>query len=145
MEHNFKKVHTGKDLTISFIIIAAGIGLFFLNKGLGLTISTIGILCLLLYKAGYKHNGKGELLTAEIFELSMSCKSSLTDFLSGRSISPYIKKGTEGGSLRLNVYSNKDKSTVYAQLFEFCHFAYEQVTEVTELHSPESETLFAQL
>lgn len=56
MEYNFKKVYTGRDLAISFILIAAGAGLFFLNKGLGVTIGACGLLCLLLFKTGYKIN-----------------------------------------------------------------------------------------
>ena len=39
MEINFKKVHTVKDLTISAIVLIAGIGLFFVNKGLGVLIA----------------------------------------------------------------------------------------------------------
>ena len=54
MEINFKRVHTGKDLIISAIVLAAGIGLFFVNKGLGIVLCLCGILMLLLYKAGYK-------------------------------------------------------------------------------------------
>ena len=58
MEINFKKVHTGKDLAISTIVLLAGIGLFFINKGLGITIAVCGLAMFLLYKGGYKKDGK---------------------------------------------------------------------------------------
>ena len=43
MEINFKKVHTLKDLAISTIVLLVGIGLFFVNKGLGITIAVCGL------------------------------------------------------------------------------------------------------
>jgi len=145
MEYNFKKVHTGKDLTISLILTAAGIGLFFLNGGVGITVAVGGILCLLFYRGGFKCNGQGDLLTRDIFELSMASKPSLADFLNGKDIIPSIRKGSEGGTLHLTVYSNKDRSIGYAQLQEFCHFAYEPVTGIVELSSLQTGRLFSEL
>ena len=43
MEYNFKKVHTGKDLAISILVLLAGTGLYFLNPGLGICIGTCGL------------------------------------------------------------------------------------------------------
>ena len=42
MEYDFKKVHTSKDLAISTIVLLAGVGLFFVNKGLGKISNTTG-------------------------------------------------------------------------------------------------------
>ena len=50
MEYNFKKVHTGKDLAISILVLLAGVGLYFLNLGLGFCIGTCGLLMSLFYK-----------------------------------------------------------------------------------------------
>ncbi len=44
MEITFKKVHTAKDLTISAIIMAAGIGLYFINAGVGIVLAICGLL-----------------------------------------------------------------------------------------------------
>ena len=38
MEYNFKKVHTGKDLAISILVLLTGVGLYFLNPGLRICI-----------------------------------------------------------------------------------------------------------
>ena len=35
MEIKFKKVHTAKNLVISILVIAVGVGLYFVNAGLG--------------------------------------------------------------------------------------------------------------
>ena len=51
MEYNFRKVHTGKDLAISILVLLAGVGLYFLNPGLGICIGTCGLLMSLFYKA----------------------------------------------------------------------------------------------
>ena len=73
MEINFKKVHTGKDITISSITFLAGIGLFFVNKGLGVCIAVCGLLMLLIYKSGYKKDGKGAALTKKSEDLCKGC------------------------------------------------------------------------
>ena len=73
MEINFKKVHTGKDLAISTIVLLAGIGLFFVNKGFGITIAVCGLAMFFLYKGGYKkdrlranYQGTAEAATSTI-------------------------------------------------------------------------------
>ena len=55
MEFKFKKVHTAKDLIISILVIAAGVGLYFVNEGLGGVIGVCGLLLLIFYKACYKN------------------------------------------------------------------------------------------
>ena len=92
MQINFKKVHTGKDITISSIILLAGIGLFFVNKGLGICIAVCGLLMLLIYKGGYKKDGKGAVLTKKSEDLCKGCRTSIVEFLGGKDTIPYIKK-----------------------------------------------------
>jgi hypothetical protein len=68
MEIKFKKVHTTKDLVISAIVLAAGIGLYFLKPVLGVFIVVLGVLMLLLYKDGFKREGEEILLQKKAFE-----------------------------------------------------------------------------
>ena len=145
MEINFKKVHTGKDLAISTIVLLAGIGLFFINKGLGITIAVCGLAMFLLYKGGYKKDGKGIVLQKKSEDLCKACKPSIVDYLNGKDITPQIKKGNEGGSVRLDVYYNADAGIAYAQLFDFRNYTYEPETEVIELHAPKADKLISQL
>ena len=145
MEINFKKVHTGKDLAISTIVLLAGIGLFFVNKGLGITIAVCGLAIFLLYKGGYKKDGKDIVLQKKSEDLCKACKQSIVDYLNGKDVMPQIKKGNEGGSVRLDVYYSADAGIAYAQLFDFRNYAYEPETDVIELHSPKADKLISQL
>ena len=145
MEINFKKVHTVKDLAISTLVLLAGIGLFFVNKGLGITIAVCGLAMFLLYKGGYKKDGKGIVLQKKSEDLCKACKQSIVDYLNGKDITPQIKKGSEGGSVRLDVYYKASAGIAYAQLFDFRNYTYEPETDVIELHSPKAEKLISQL
>lgn len=145
MEINFKKVHTGKDITISSITLLAGIGLFFVNKGLGVCIAVCGLLMLLIYKGGYKKDGTGVLLTKKSEDLCKGCRTSIVEFLGGKDTVPYIKKGNEGGSVRLDVYYNQSADIAYAQLYDFCNYTYEPATEVVELKGEMAARLVSQL
>ncbi len=145
MEYNFKKVHTGKDLIISTIVLLAGIGLFFVNMGLGISIAICGLFLYLVYKGGYKKDGKGILLTRKSEDICKACRTSIIDFLEGKNNSPTIKKGNEGGSLRLDVYFNNAENVAYAQLYDFCNYTYEPATGIIELKGDKADKLISLL
>ena len=145
MEINFKKVHTGKDLAISTIVLLAGVGLFFVNKGLGIIIAMCGLAMFFLYKGGYKKDGQGIVLQKKSEDLCKTCRPSILDYLNGKDVMPQVKEGDEGGSVRLDVYYNAAAGIAYAQLFDFRNYTYEPETEVIELHSPKSDKLISQL
>lgn len=145
MEYNFKKVHTGKDLAISTIVLLAGVGLFFVNKGLGICIAGCGLIMLLIYKGGYKNDGQGILLTRKSEDLCKCCKPSIVDYLNGKDVIPQVKKGSEGGSVRLDVYYNASAGIAYAQLYDFRNYSYEPETDVVALYSPRADKLISQL
>ena len=145
METNFKKVHTGKDLAISSIVLLAGAGLFFANKGLGVCLAICGLFMFILYKAGYKKDGQGIVLLKKSEDLCKAGKSSIIEYLDGKDVIPQIKKGNEGGSIRLDVYYNTAAGIAYAQLFDFRNYTYEPETGVVELHSPRADKLVSLL
>lgn len=145
MEINFKRVHTGKDLAISTIVLLAGIGLFFVNKGLGICIAVCGLALFLIYKAGYKKDGQGIVLTKKSEDLCKACRGSIVKYLGGKDCIPTVKKGNEGGSVRLDVYYNKAEGVAYAQLYDFCNYTYEPATEVVELKGNRANTLISQI
>ena len=145
MEINFKKVHTGKDLTISITVLLAGFGLFFVNKGLGIAITVCGLALFFFNKGGYKKDGQGIVLRKKSEDICKCCKTSIVDYLNGKNDTPKIKKGNEGGSVRLDVYYNIDAGIAYVQLFDFRNYAYEPETDVIELHSPKADKLIVQL
>ena len=141
MEYNFKKVHTGKDLAISSIVLLSGIGLFFVNKGLGFCIAVFGLGMLIFYKGGYRIDGKGTLFTKTSEDICKSCRSSILEFLNGKDVTPVVKKGSEGGSIRLDVYFNRTEGVAYAQLYDFCDYSYEPATEIVGLEGDKAGKL----
>lgn len=145
MDYYFKKVHTGKDLAISTLVLIAGIGLFFVNKGLGILVAVCGIAMFFLFKSGYKKDGQGIVLRKKSEDLCKACRTSVVEYLNGKDVTPQIKKGSEGGSVRLDVFYNATEGIAYAQLFDFRNYTYEPETDVVELHSPRADKLISQL
>lgn len=145
MEIKLKKVHTVKDLVISAIVLAAGIGLYFVNAGLGITLAFCGLLLLAFYKAGYKREGEGIVLQKTALDVSHSCRDSLKGFLDGKDVEPQIDKQVMGGIIRIEVYHNADAALAYAQLFDFSNYTYEPATDLVELRGPRAEKLISKL
>ena len=141
MEIKLKKVHTFKDLVISAFVLAAGIGLYFVNAGLGVTVALCGLLLLVFYKAGYKREGEDIVLRKVALDASHSCRDSLKGFLDGVDVEPKIDKSTLGGIIRIEMYYNADAAIAYAQLFDFSNYTYEPATELVELRGPRAEQL----
>ncbi len=146
MEYKFKQVHTAKDLTISAIVLAAGIGLFFLNPALGVLVAVCGILMLLLYRAGYKREGEENVvLHKKALDVSYACRQSLKDFLDGKDEEPQLITGAPGGIVRLEVYLNAEASVAYARLFDFSDYTYQASTPIVELRGEKAQKLISKL
>ena len=145
MEFKFKKVHTVKDLIVSILVIAAGVGLYFVNQGLGGVIGVCGLLLLFFYKAGYKREGEGILLTKKALDVSHSCRDSLKGFLDGKEVEPQIDTTAIGGIIRLEVYYNADAAIAYAQLYDVAENRFDPATQLVELKGDKARKLIAQL
>ena len=145
MEINFKKVHTGMDLAISSLIFISGAALFFVNKGLGVCMAVCGLLAFFLYKGGFKKDGEGPILSRKSEDLCKSCRSSLLNYLNGKGTDPEVKKGTDGGCIRLDIYFNQGESIAYAQLYDFRNYTYEPATGMVELKGDKAEKLISKL
>ena len=145
MEITFKKVHTTKDLVISAILVAAGIGLYFLTAGLGLLLAVSGLLMLIFYKAGYKCQGENILLKKYAMDIPRTCRDSIKEFLEGKNVEPKICKDDNGAVVRLEVYCNAARSVAYAQLFDFENYAYVPLSGIVELRGPRADNLIRKL
>ena len=145
MEIKLKKVHTVKDLLISAFVLAAGIGLYFINAGLGVTIAVCGLLLLIFHKAGYKREGEDIVLRKAALDVSHSCRDSLKGFLDGKEVEPQVDKAAQGGVIRLEVCYNADAAVAYAQLFDFSNYTYEPATGIVELRGSRAQTLIGKL
>ncbi len=145
MEIKFKSVHTVKDLVISAIVLAAGIGLFFVNKGLGSVIGACALLMLLFCKSGHKREGEDIVLKKKALDISHHCRESLKGFLDGKDVDPEINLDGNGSVIRLEVYYNVDAAVAYAQLFDFSSYTYEPATEIVELRGQKARILIDKL
>ena len=145
MEIKLKKVHTAKDLIISALILAAGIGLYFVNAGLGVVIAVCGLLMLLLYKEGYKREEEGIVLHKKAIDIAHTCRDSLKGFLDGKDVEPEVNTGLSGGVIRLEAYYNADAAVAYVQLFDFSNYTYEPATGIVELRGPRAEKIIGKL
>ena len=143
MECNFKKVHTGRDLAISTMVLLSGAGLFFINMGLGICIGICGLCMFIFYKGGYKVDGRGILLSRKSEDISKACRTSLVDFLEGRNPTPTIKQGHEGGTVRLDLYYNQTENVAYVRLYDFCNYVYEPATGIIELNGDRAAKLIS--
>lgn len=145
MEIIFKKVHTAKDLVISAIFVAAGIGLYFVNVGLGILIGVCGLLMLIFYKGAYKREGEDILLKKTALDVAHSCKESLKGFLDGKDVEPEVNTSINRGVIRLEVYHNASASVAYAQLFDYSNYSYVPATELVELRGKRADCLISKL
>lgn len=145
METNFKRVHTAKDLAISFSVIFAGSGLFFVHQILGVCIVIIGLALLFVCKQGYRKDGDDVILKRATCNISKTCSKSVVEFLEGGCDNPLFKRGNDGGSMRLDVYYNKEKRVAYAQLFDYMNYAYIPMTEVVEISTERADWLISVL
>ena len=145
MEYNFKKVHIGKDLTISSIVLLTGIALFFVNKGLGIFIAVCGLLMLLLFKKGYRNGECGPTLYKVDKDISKSGSAGLISFLSGSDAQFDLKEGNDGGIIHMEAYYNSKSSIAYVQLFHYVSYISEPMTEMVELNGTKADKLISKL
>jgi hypothetical protein len=145
MEIKLTKVHTTKDLLISAIVLAAGIGLYFINAGLGILLAVCGVLMLLFYKGGYKRKGEDIVLQKKALDVAHTCRDSLKGFLDGKDVEPEVNTSINGGIIRLEVYYNAVSSVAYAQLFDFSNYTYEPVTGIVELRGTKADKMITKL
>ena len=145
METKFKLVHTVKDIVISIVVLAAGIGLYFVQAALGIFLIICGGLMLLFFKSGHKRIGDNTILTKKSMDVASEHRQSILDFLGGKDVEPVISKHGVGGIDLLEVYFNREVGVAYAQLFVFSNYQYQPETEVFELHRPQSDKLISKL
>ncbi|MBO7494697.1 MAG: hypothetical protein J6T87_11205 [Bacteroidales bacterium] len=145
MEIKFKKVHGLKDLVISGLILIAGIGLFFVNKGFGVTIGLCALLTFVLYKSSWRREGDDTPLQKRTLEVSRNCKPSLMAFLEGGKNTPELIPGNEGGTLLVEVWFTADESQSYVQLSEYVELGFQKITDVVELDGEQTQNLLAKL
>ena len=145
MEIKIKKVHTGRDLAISAIIVLAGVGICFVHTGLGALVVIWGLISLLLFKQGYKAEGKDTLLGKKSLELSLKCRPSVSAYLEGHDTDPMIVEGHEGGTIQIEVWYNYAEGIAYVRMSDFKDYTFTPATGIIEILPPRSKKLLEKI
>ena len=133
-EIKIKKVHTFLDLAIASIVLAAGIGLYFLLPGWGILFCFIGVLLFVFYKRADKRIGEATLH-----------RSGLIDFLENNTDVLDFETTSEADHLYLEVYFNAEKPVAYVRLYDVAENRFDAATEMIELRDSMAEKLITKL
>ena len=133
-EIKIKKVHTFLDLAIASIVLAAGIGLYFLLPGWGILFCFIGVLLFVFYKRADKRVGEATLH-----------RSGLIDFLENNTDVLDFETTSEADHLYLEVYFNAEKPVAYVRLYDVAENRFDAATEMIELRDSMAKKLITKL
>ena len=145
MEIKLKKVHTVKDLVISAVVMAAGVGMYFLLPGWGVLLCLIGILMFVFFKRADKRVGDKTLLKETSLDIDPACREEIISFLGGTADTVALAPAPEGDHLYLEVYYNADAAVAYAKLYDVAENSFDPATGMTELRGARAQALIAKL
>lgn len=145
MEIKIKKVHTLLDLVISAVVLAAGVGLYFVLPGWGVLFCLIGILLFAFYKRSYRRIGERTSLKQKDQDLAVESRDKVMAFLEGKSAELSLSPAGEGDHLWLDAYYNADAAVAYAQLYDVADNRFDPATQLVELKGDKALKLIAQL
>ena len=144
-EIKIKKVHTFLDLAIASIVLAAGIGLYFLLPGWGILFSFIGVLLFVFYKRANKRVGESTLLKEKSLDINPEYRSGIIDFLENNTDVLDFETTSEADHLYLEVYFNAEKPVAYVSLYDVAENRFDAATEMIELRDSMAEKLITKL
>ncbi len=144
-EIKIKKVHTFLDLAIASIVLAAGIGVYFLLPGWGILFCFIGVLLFVFYKRANKRVGESTLLKEKSLDINPKYRSAIIDFLENNTDVLDFETTSEADHLYLEVYFNAEKKVAYARLYDVAENRFDAATEIMELRGTSAEKLISKL
>jgi len=137
------RVHRVTDIIISAFILAAGAILMKYAPSLawlGITLLFCGVIMVPFYRTGYKLKGIDGIFLKKEYLLPNECKKDISSFVEGKTddfdINPFHR-----GGLLLELYSNKDKSKMYGQLFNYETNVYAPQSALSELNMDKLDIL----
>jgi len=120
-EKQIIRVHRVLDILISALILTAGAILMKFAPSmawLGITLLFCGVIMVPFYRTGYKLKGIDGIFLKTEYILPNECKKVISSFVEGKTDGLDINPFHQGGLL-LELYSKKDKSKMYGQLFNY--------------------------
>lgn len=146
MEERFSRVRSAKDIAISVVLLAAGIGLIVTPDSVplnitGYTLGVAGLILFFLMKTSYRDSETGEVMkkTEKYFPASRS--ESILKALSTDPQSLDLKEENKGNGLKVDTYFNTKTGHVFTQLFEYIPYKYEPCSPVYSYDISKAEKL----
>ncbi len=138
---NIKKTRSAKDIIVTLVFLAAGVALLFCSESmfiLGLTVILFAVILFFAMKSSYVIEGKDGSFKRKIANFPKTKKEELVSFLEGRSGKAVPEAP---GGLLLYVYYRSDKSSGFAQIFDFENYQYSPITEMLPLGAEQVKAL----
>lgn len=138
---NIKKTRSVKDIIITLLFLAGGVGLLFCSDSmfiLGCTLIVFAAVLFLAMKSSYVIEGKEGSFRRKTANYPKTKKEEVVSFLEGRS----TKVPAEApGGLLMYIYYRRDKSAGFAQINDFDQYQYKPITDLLSLGATQVKAL----
>ena len=143
MESYYRKVHTRTDYFLAAGLFVIAVVLFFVHKGVGITLAICSGLLLLFQRSGFLFDGEKEILEMKAFNICGICRNPLIAFLDGQPVSTRIEEGSLGGTVRLEIFWSGKSETAYARVYDFVDYVYTPAGPMVSMPRERAERLMA--
>ena len=141
MESYYRKVHTRTDYFLAAGLFVIAVVLFFVHKGVGITLAICSGLLLLFQRSGFLFDGEKEILEMKAFNICGICRNPLMAFLDGQPVSTRIEEGSLGGTVRLEIFWSEKSETAYARVYDFVDYVYTPAGPMVSMPRERAERL----
>ncbi len=141
MESYYRKVHTRTDYILAAGLLVIAVILFFVHKGVGITLAVCSGLLLLFQRSGFLFEGQKDILSMKSFNICGICRNPLMAFLEGQPVSAKIEEGTLGGIVRLEIFWSEKSETSYARVYDFVDYVYTPAGPMVSMPRERAERL----
>ena len=141
MESYYRKVHTRTDYFLAAGLFVIAVVLFFVHKGVGITLAICSGLLLLFQRSGFLFDGEKEILEMRAFNICGICRNPLMAFLDGQPVSTRIEEGSLGGTVRLEIFWSAKSETAYARVYDFVDYVYTPAGPMVSMPRERAERL----
>lgn len=145
MESYYHKVHTRTDYILAAAIFVFAVLLFFIHKGIGITVAICSGLLLLFQRSGFIFEGHKDVLRMKSYDLCGICRPALMAFLDGKDPSATLQEGSTGGTVRLELFYSESSAEAFVRVYDFVDYVYVPTGPIIQLTRERAEKLMAQL
>lgn len=135
MEERFSRVRSAKDITISVLLLVAGVACILVPHSVpvnivGYTFAIAGLILFFVMKTAFKDAESGEIMkkTEKYFPASKS--ESILKALASDPQNIDLSEENKGNGLKVDTYYNTTTGHVFTQLFEYIPYKYEPCSPI---------------